>query len=528
MNRSLLRLAPLAAVLLASFAAACSSGTAVVGPPPPPPTGNFSNASLKGQYAFSMTGTEPCGRFATSFARAGSFTADGAGRISGGLEDVNDCAGVGTLQFTSGTYSISADGRGTLKLTNSTGTTNYSIALSTTIQGSIVQTDSVVTAGGSFQRQNPAAFSNAAIANGYVFDFSGISFSGNPESVIGRFDADGNGGINTGVFDSNEAGTLSGQQLFPRGAFYQVDSNGDGTNFGRGTAKIAGHDFAFYIVDATRLKFIGNDLNEIFSGDAFAQTITNPDDSSLKGDFAFLVGGSIMSTTSFGPIATAGRFTADGVGNITNVVLDENDTGMITQLPTGTVTGSYAVDTNQLGGGTATWTDTTVGTFTFIFYLISPQQAVFQEAEIGTGITSDGTLLVQSVGPITLAALAGDFTLVWSGIDLSTPTSGEEDFVGQLKLTSASGNNASGIMDFNQFDTVSPRQFFNIQFNGPFTVDPPGTGPNTLTLTTTFPSPTTFNFTAYAVDSNTVFLVGDVDSNSSRTRVIAGTLTRQP
>src|SRR2546427_11144472 len=85
-------------------------------------------------------------------------------------------------------------------------------------------------------------------------------------------------------------------------------------------------------------------------------------------------------------------------------------------------------------------------------------------------------------------------------------SSNEEDFVGQLKLTSATGNNATGIMDFNEFG--AGKQFFNIQFNGPLTITPPGTGPNTLAATTTFPSPTTFNFTAYAVDVNNVFLVG--------------------
>jgi hypothetical protein len=111
--------------------------------------------------------------------------------------------------------------------------------------------------------------------------------------------------------------------------------------------------------------------------------------------------------------------------------------------------------------------------------------------------------------------LAGDFAFVWSGV-----SSDEEDFVGQLKLTSASGNNATGIMDFNEFG--AGKQFFNIPFNGPLTITPPGTGPNTLVATTTFPSPTTFNFTAYAVDSNNVFLVG-VDN----TRVIAGTIVRQ-
>src|SRR5260370_17251669 len=158
-----------------------------------------------------------------------------------------------------------ADGRGTLSLTNTTGTTNYSITLSSAAEGAVVQTDVNSTASGSFQRQNAAAFSNPAIAGGYVFDFAGLSATLNPESVIGRFNADGGGGISTGLFDSNEAGTISGQQLFPTGAFYQLDTNGDGANFGRGTANIAGHNFAFYIVDATRLNLPRTDFPPPFS-----------------------------------------------------------------------------------------------------------------------------------------------------------------------------------------------------------------------------------------------------------------------
>jgi hypothetical protein len=511
MSTSTKRWVLLAAILLASLTAACGGGRTPVGGPPPP-TGNFSNANLRGQYAFLMSGTELCSGSSSFFTRAGSFNADGSGHITAGLEDINVCTGVFTLQFTNSTYSITADGRGTLSLTNSTGTTNYSITLSSATAGVIAETDVNLTASGSFQRQNVAAFSDLAIIGGYVFDFAGITATPNPESVIGRFDAVGGGVITSGLFDSNVAGTPSGQQPFPAGAFYKLDTNGDGTNFGRGTANIAGHNFAYYIVDATRLKLLGTDFPAAFAGEAFAQQNISFTAASLNSGFAFLLGGS----SSTGPIATAGRFNADGAGNLTSIFLDENNNGNLTLLPSqgGTVTGTYTVDMGGFGGGTATWTDTKAGTFSFIFYLISPTNAVFQE--IDSKITSDGTLLAQTAGPVSPATLAGDFAFVWSGVSTD-----EEDFVGQLKLTSASGNNATGIMDFNEF--AAGQQFFNIKFDGPLTIVPPGTGPNTLVATTTLPSPTTFNFTAYAVDSNNVFLVG-VD----KTRVIAGSVVRQP
>ena len=131
------RCAVLMALPLALLPTGCGGGG---GPAPlPPPTAKFSDASMSGQYAFSMSGSELCAGVSSYFTRVGSFLADGKGKITSGLEDINVCAGVETLQFNGGKYSIGADGRGSLELTNSTGTTTYSIALSTTAGGSIAQ-----------------------------------------------------------------------------------------------------------------------------------------------------------------------------------------------------------------------------------------------------------------------------------------------------------------------------------------------------------------------------------------------------
>ncbi len=507
MNR---RRAWLAAVLLASLAAACGGGGNVIVIPPPPPVGNFSNASLNGQYAFSMTGTEICAGFSSFFGRIGSFTADGNGRITGGVEDVNTCTGGETLQFTNSTYSIQADGRGTLTLTNITGTTNYSITLSTTSAGYIIQTDVNSTAGGSFQKQNPAAFSATQIAGDYVFDFSGVSLNILPESIIGRFTADGGGGISNGQFDDNENGTPTGPFAF--NGSYQLDAT-FGPD-GRGAASIAGQNLIFYIVDSTRLKLISSDFDfpAALIGEAFAQQNVSFNLASVNGGFAFLIGGA----SAMGPIVSAGRFTADGAGNLTAIVLDENNNGAVTQLPTGTVTGAYTVDANGLGGGTATWTDTTAGTFEFVFYLISPTRAVFQETD--TGIISDGSIFAQTSGAITNAALAGDHAFIWTGV-----SSDEEDFVGHLALTSASSSNASGTMDFNEFGPA--KQFFNFPISGALALGSNPAARNTYQVTANAPPnpAVTFNFSAYVVDANTVLLVG-TDSN----RVLAGNITRQP
>src|SRR6266852_8719045 len=113
------RLLLIAAVAFASITAACGGGGST--PPPPPPVGNFSNASLKGQYAFSMSGEDLNGAF---IARVGSFFADGNGNITQALEDLNqDVNGLRVatqVSFSGGTYAIQSNGRGTLTLTNAT------------------------------------------------------------------------------------------------------------------------------------------------------------------------------------------------------------------------------------------------------------------------------------------------------------------------------------------------------------------------------------------------------------------------
>ncbi|MGB6959576.1 MAG: hypothetical protein WBF01_04145, partial [Candidatus Acidiferrum sp.] len=73
---------------VALWAGACSSGGGG-SIAPPPPAGPFSNESLNGQYAFSVTGTDASTGAALPFNMVGSFIADGKGDITSGADDVN-------------------------------------------------------------------------------------------------------------------------------------------------------------------------------------------------------------------------------------------------------------------------------------------------------------------------------------------------------------------------------------------------------------------------------------------------------
>src|SRR5262249_51740008 len=75
----------------------------------------YSTSSLQGRFAFSMSGRILSGPSAGPFYRAGNFVADGLGNITGGLEDINEASGVTPSFSFVGTYTVAADGRGTLK-----------------------------------------------------------------------------------------------------------------------------------------------------------------------------------------------------------------------------------------------------------------------------------------------------------------------------------------------------------------------------------------------------------------------------
>jgi hypothetical protein len=517
---------------VALFSAACSSNSAPS--VPPPPIGHFSNASLKGTYAFSMSGTDAAANFGAFIARIGSFTADGNGNITAALEDVTDAGSLPQLvQFTGGSYSIQANGRGTLTLNTPSGGLQVSIALNSANAGVMIQTDLNATSSGSFTIQSPVAFTQTAIAGPYVFDISGTITGappipnpnkGGPTSVVGQITTNA-GTIQSGLFDSNDAGSLGSAQVIPAGGTYQMDP-ANGATFGRGTIRFGGLSFIFYIVDATRFKLIEDDGLFATFGDALQQSNTvATQNSGFKGDFTFLIGGS----TAAGPIADAAAFTADGAGNLGAIALDDNNNGTHQAISgsTSIANAIYDIDTANVGSGRGTMTFTAsaspnLGKFSYVFYLISPTQAFIQDTS--NGVIGDGTMFAQA-GPFSGAGLAGNFVFNWSGINLGSTANlvFQEDFVGQHALSSAGA--ISGTVDFVELGSTSQHNpaFLNQALTGTLTLNGNGTGSNDYTVTIGGSPQTTFHFKAYIANPDLILLVGADD-----TRTIAGSMSFQP
>jgi len=523
------RFLPLALIALASFLSACggsgSSGIVV-----PPQTGTFGPSSLKGQYAFSMSGSDFGGAF---IARVGSFNADGNGNITGGLEDFLDL-GTGTtseVSFTGGSYTMQGNGRGTVTLLASGGgELLLSLTLTSTSGGLLIQTDLTGTSSGNMNLQAPADFAATAISGKYVFDFSGISVGTTgaaPISIIGQIIADGNGNITGGTVDENDglAPAPSGPITLTPGT-YLLDSTGAGTNFGRGTMSFDGRSFVYYIVDHTHIKVMEEDTLAGSLGDAVAQNANIPtQNSAFTGSFAYLVGGGIV-TGNGGPIASVARFTSDANGGIGNLSYDENAVGSTHHISQGTNLSAttYSIDTTNAGTGrgTFTFTDTSGGTFTYVFYMISATKGVIQDTS--SGIIGDGSLQAQTASPFTLTSVAGSYAFNWSGQQLGSSTfiPFEEDFVGQYALTTPASNNIAGAMDYVELGSTNKQLFSDVGIGGTLTISGDGTANNAYRVTTGNSPSTTFNFQAYIVNPSTVFLL-----STDNSRTTAGIATQQ-
>lgn len=463
-------------------------------------------------------------------ARIGTFIADGAGHIQGGTELVSSPSlGFGQLNFSPDTtYAVSSDGRGVLNFLNSSGNTTFSITMTSVSAGFISETDNNSSASGTFELQDSSAFTQSAMSGSYVFDNSGFDPSGAFDSIVGQI-AINAGVVQSGVYDENDDAVASGPVSFNTGSLAFSD-----TTNGLGTLTFSNNNFQYAFVAVSSKKFhmieipgAGSSL-PITVGTANVQTAPPTTNAAFTGSYVLMAAG--VGTQS--PDFKNARFTANGTGGLTSVALDEKELdSSIAQVPKGALSAmTYAIDPNFPGSGrgTATFKDSSLGTYSFIFYMSSPTQGVIQDNSLG--IVGDGTILAQTGSPFTNGTLAGDFAFNWSGTDDSNSLNppAEEDYVGHVTLTNAATNNVSGAMNFSNFNS-DQGEFLNSALTGSLTIN--GDGTNATGTRSTYvvtaagtnggPS-TTFNFILYPVNANTLFVI-----STDKHHVLGGTFTRQ-
>jgi hypothetical protein len=521
----------LAALCIAAFAAACGGGTNVI---PPPPTGGFSVASLSGTYAFSMAGEDANG---FPIFRIGSFQADGNGNITGAVEDVNDAGSISAFAFTpapTSVYTVDANGRGMLTLVhpdpNVAGVNDtfvFTLTLTSTGGGLMIETDGSSTMSGDFKLQSITT----NFAQSYAFDVSGLDLNiGSSESIIGNFTTNGSR-ITGGSLDDNDDATPSGQVAITPGTI--TFDAATGAQFGRGSltlnttivGQIFNLTFEFYVIDGSHIQLIETDALKATVGAAMAQSSVPTNVGQIPGSFVVATGGGGFNSGNFGPLTRVGRYTADGNGALTNVMLDQNFSGGPQAFPTsnGSISaGTVTIDAAGSGRGTVTFTDAKSGLqFVYIFYLANSTQGFVQDNTVNS--VADGSLTAQTATGLTQSSIAGNYAFNWSGSN-NGAGGNEEDFAGVFTLPSSSSAVTNGVVDFAELGVG--KVFLNIAFNGTLTLNGDGTGGgssgNTLQIVTEQTASSKINFRAYATTPGNFIIVG-IDNG----RVVIGPLVAQ-
>jgi large repetitive protein len=365
-----------------------------------PPAVN--NAELKGQYAFSFQGFD-----GQPVASIGSFTADGAGNLTGGLQDVKRTMGVTASQAFVGTYEIYADNRGSFKLKTSPGGTDLgtfrfavgSITAGVASKARFVEFDNTSTRGGGFiEKQDPTAFSTSKINGDYAFGVSSALFGYNSfisYGAAGRFTAAA-GNITSGNLDEDNQGTVNSDASFT--GTYSVAATGRGTMTLNVTGSANPVNAVFYVVSSGELLVMNGDtpgVNSLFAGRILQQT--------GAGTFSNASLNSASIVDLHGLDSTAGHDVVLGVlsipsaGNFT-LAADENNAGIIQVL---NQAGTYTAAANGRVSVTGT-------PHPLVFYLVGANKGFVVSTDSNA---STGFFEPQTGGPFSTASANGTFFL---------------------------------------------------------------------------------------------------------------------
>jgi large repetitive protein len=312
-------------------------------------TGTGANDSrLKGHYAFLFSGFDDA--TGSPVAVTGSLTADGAGNLINGLEDINGPGAPSLNVPFTGTYNIGADDRGAFTIVTSSDTRTYvcvigAVKTGVANNGRLIEFDDTDgktgrRGSGILRLQDTTAFSLASITGPYAFGLGGSDASGSRGAMVGRFTADGKGSLPSGIADENVAGTATNPSL--TGSYTAPSmSNGRGV-LTLNPSGAANWNFAVYIVSANELLAMTTDVLSsagLHSGSILSQKSTAFSSQSFNAP-AILYDSGVDTSTPPKANAELGILTPDGNGTVL-ATLDQNTAGAISQQVS--FTGAYSV-----------------------------------------------------------------------------------------------------------------------------------------------------------------------------------------
>jgi hypothetical protein len=379
------------------------------------PSGN--EAALTGQYAFVLHGNEDI------LGIVGSFAADGAGTIAGGVVDVWPGSLTSlTIQPGGSSYSAGPDNRGCLTLVTSDGVTRRfrfavgGISAGVATRGRVIEFDDSSGRGtraeGILRRQDPAAFTTSSVRGAYAFAWVGADTSGGRIAAAGAFTATSNGVASEGgQLDVNHAGAVAAPQAI-LGGWFNVGANGRGT-IGFSVAQDcdicggSGFGGVIYLVSPREVMFLSTPGTfPVLTGEILQQQ-SGPFDANAL-DAVSIVRVSGFRNGAGGPEASIGQLMPDGGGSV-DLVLDTNEGGTPALLES--TSGSYVVAPN---GRVAT---SGLGAGSPLLYLIDINRGLV----LGTdSAVTFGSFEPQSGAPFTNASVSGRFFFGMDGAQAAT------------------------------------------------------------------------------------------------------------
>ena len=325
-------------------------------------------ANLKGSYAFLLRGFDSNGPVVL----AGSFAADGAGNVSGGVEDVMRTTGSQTAAaITGGSYTVVAQGTlsvsfeqaGCLVLTTAGGTTTLAVSMggcSTSSDltsgacladsngvaglyttGRLIESDDAsgtgTRASGIIRLQDNSALA-AGLSGPYAFGLSGWDALGGRYAAAGSFSASSTS-LSLIASDINDGGVVQSTLSGGTGSLGAPDPATGRVTATLSVGSSAFNNLAIYVVSAREAILADTGTpsasNPVVGGEAISAN--GPFSSaSLQNSHMFHMAGLAGS----GPDPSIGILQFDGVGSFTGTQY-ENQAGTI---GTTSLSGAYAVD----------------------------------------------------------------------------------------------------------------------------------------------------------------------------------------
>ena len=439
-----------------------------------------------------------------------SIAADGTGKITSGVEDINSTSSSGVqlnvpVTTASSSYSIGSDHRGCLTLVAGGVTRVFRFAASMITAGvasgaRIVEFDKTGSnTVGLMSIQNASDFSNAAISGNYAFRVKSPLTSaagGGFFAAVGAWNLSGS--TVAGIGDFNINGVVNGNAsltspiTFTPGTYNITGPDGRGTlSFTAGSSTI---HLVIYVLDNTQLMLMSSDpqsaTSNLFSGVAGVQLKTGA--STLNG--VTVLFGSGLGGTKTSSQVQAGVFTADGVSTFTYSG-DQNSGGT---PATQNTTGTYSISSSN--NGRILVTNTGGAAPAMIFYPL--------DVDFLYGISTDAHVLTLDIEPhlsepYSDTALTGAYSS--SSIDPVVPASalieGVATYDGAGNVTGTFESNAAGSLSLGNAFTNT----YAVSPNGR-TVSPASGTTKTVSYVTYIGKVVSFDYTS--ANSNPTLIVG--------------------